>query len=38
MTRRPALHRTSALVAVAVLLIAGVLAWLAAQVTNNANR
>jgi serine phosphatase RsbU (regulator of sigma subunit) len=38
MTRRPALHRTSALVAVAVLLITGVLAWLAAQVTTNANR
>lgn len=37
MTRRLPLHRTSALVGVAVLLIAGVLAWLAAQVTNDAN-
>ncbi|WP_141437033.1 PP2C family protein-serine/threonine phosphatase [Blastococcus aggregatus] len=37
-TRRPALHRTSALVAVAVLLIAGALAWLAARVTQDANR
>jgi hypothetical protein len=38
MIRRPSLHRTSALVAVAVLLIAGTLAALAAQVTNDANR
>ncbi|MCZ2860872.1 PP2C family protein-serine/threonine phosphatase [Blastococcus sp. VKM Ac-2987] len=38
MTRHPALHRTSTIVAVAVLLIAGVLAWLAARVTNDANR
>ena len=37
MTRRIPLHRTSALVGVAVLLIAGVLAWLAAQVTDDAN-
>ncbi len=37
-SRRLALHRTSALVAVAVLLIAGALAWLAARVTQDANQ
>jgi hypothetical protein len=38
MPRRPALRRTSALVAVAVVAITAVLAWLAAQVTHDANR